>query len=188
MGKDRLVSFSDAVIAIVITIMVLELKAPHSFGINALAEALPDFLSYFFSFVFLTIYWINHHWFFQSVERADDAMLWTNMCLLFWLCLIPFVTSWMGNSDFARIPTALYGLVLLMSTLTGHLLRLATIRAQPPDSPAARVPRRDLKAKLSLGLYMVGTALAFVDGRIAAGTYLLAVLPWIKPTSPSANS
>ena len=176
--KDRLLAFSDGVIAIIITIMVLELKVPHDPSLGALAGVAPVFLSYVLSFLYLAIYWNNHHHFFHLVRRVDGIMLWANMHLLFWLSLIPFATGWMGENHFAPLPTALYGVSLLMPALAWQWMQWAIIRGH---STLARAVGRDIKGKLSLLLYAAGIGLAFVDTRIAGATYLLVALLWLIP-------
>jgi uncharacterized membrane protein len=179
--KDRLLAFSDGVIAIIITIMVLELKVPHESGLAALAPVAPVFLSYVLSFAYLAIYWNNHHHFFHLVRRVDGMMLWANMHLLFWLSLIPFATGWMGENHFAPVPTALYGVSLLMPALAWQWMQWVIIRSHGRDSPLARAVGRDLKGKLSPLLYLAGVGLAFVDTRIAGAIYLLVALLWLVP-------
>jgi uncharacterized membrane protein len=179
--KDRLLAFSDGVIAIIITIMVLELKVPHESGLAALAPVAPVFLSYVLSFAYLAIYWNNHHHFFHLVRRVDGMMLWANMHLLFWLSLIPFATGWMGENHFAPVPTALYGVALLMPALAWQWLQWAIIRGHGGDSPLAQALGRDLKGKLSPLLYAAGVAAAFVDTRIAGSLYVLVALMWLIP-------
>jgi uncharacterized membrane protein len=180
-GKDRLLAFSDGVIAILITIMVLELKVPHEPSLAALLPVAPVFLSYVLSFIYVAIYWNNHHHFFHLVRRVDGMMLWANMHLLFWLSLIPFATGWMGENHFAPVPTAVYGISLVMPALAWQWMQWAIIRSHGPDSPLAVALGRDLKGKLSPLLYAVGAGLAFVDTRIAGAIYLLVTLLWLIP-------
>jgi uncharacterized membrane protein len=149
MGKSRFEAFSDGVIAIIITIMVLELKVPHSESLKALPPLLPVFLSYLLSFVYVGIYWNNHHHLLHTCQRVSGAMLWANLHLLFWLSLLPFATGWMGENHFAAAPTALYGVVLLMAALAYYLLQVAIIAAHGPASVLRRALGRDLKGKLS---------------------------------------
>jgi uncharacterized membrane protein len=179
--KDRLLAFSDGVIAILITIMVLELKVPHEPTLEALIPVAPVFLSYVLSFVYVAIYWNNHHHFFHLVRRVDGMMLWANMHLLFWLSLIPFASGWMGENHFASLPTALYGVSLVMPALAWQWMQWAIIRSHGPDSPLALALGRDLKGKVSPLLYAVGAGLAFVDTRIAGGIYLIVTLLWLIP-------
>jgi uncharacterized membrane protein len=179
--KDRLLAFSDGVIAIIITIMVLELKVPHGADLAALAGVIPVFLSYVLSFVYVGIYWNNHHHLFYLVRRADGAMLWANLHLLFWLSLIPFATAWMGENHFAPLPTALYGFALLMPAVAWQILQFAILRSHGRDSPLARALGRDLKGKLSPVLYLAGILLAFADARVAGALYVLVAMIWLVP-------
>jgi uncharacterized membrane protein len=179
--KERLAAFSDGVIAIIITIMVLELKVPHDASLSALTAVTPLFLSYALSFVYVAIYWNNHHHFFQMVRHVDGLVLWANMHLLFWMSLVPFATGWMGENHFAPVPTAAYGVSLLMPALAWYGMQWAIIRLQGGDSPLARAIGRDWKGKLSPPLYLAGILLAFVDVRIAAGIYVLVALMWLIP-------
>ena len=181
MEKDRLLAFSDGVIAIIITVMVLELKVPHGASLHDLVTVAPVFLSYVMSFIYISIYWNNHHHFLHLVRRVDGLMLWANLHLLFWLSLVPFTTSWMGENDFAAVPTALYGVSLLMPALAWRGLQFAIIRRQGPESALAQAIGRDRKGKLSPLLYMLGILFAFVDSRIAGALYLLVALLWLVP-------
>ena len=181
MEKSRLLAFSDGVIAIIITIMVLELKVPHEASLSALAPVMPVFLSYVLSFLYISIYWNNHHHFFHLVHRVDGALLWANMHLLFWLSLVPFATGWMGENNFAPVPTAAYGVTLLMPALAWQVMQWTIIRGQGSESALARAVGRDLKGKISPALYLAGIALAFVDARIAGALYLLVALFWLIP-------
>lgn len=181
MEKERLLAFSDGVIAVIITIMVLEMKVPQDASLGALASVIPVFLSYVLSFVYVAIYWNNHHHFFHLVRHVNGVMLWANMNLLFWLSLIPFTTGWMGENHFAPVPTALYGVALLMPALAFYGLQLVIIRTQGSDSALARAIGRDLKGKVSPPLYVAGILLAFVDARIACAIYLLVALLWFIP-------
>ena len=181
MEKSRLLAFSDGVIAIIITIMVLELKVPHEARLSALAPVMPVFLSYVLSFLYISIYWNNHHHFFHLVHHVDGALLWANMHLLFWLSLVPFATGWMGENNFAPMPTAVYGVSLLMPALAWQVMQWTIIRGQGGDSALARAVGRDLKGKISPPLYLAGIALAFVDARIAGALYLLVALFWLIP-------
>ena len=181
MEKDRLLAFSDGVIAIIITVMVLELKVLHGASLHDLATVAPVFLSYVMSFIYISIYWNNHHHFFHLVRRVDGLMLWANLHLLFWLSLVPFTTSWMGENDFAAVPTALYGVSLLMPALAWRGLQFAIIRRQGPESALAQAIGRDRKGKFSPLLYALGILFAFVDSRIAGALYLLVALLWLVP-------
>jgi uncharacterized membrane protein len=181
MEKERLVAFSDGVIAVIITIMVLELKSPHDASLGALASVAPPFLSYVLSFVYIAIYWNNHHHFFQLVRKVDGLLLWANMHLLFWISLVPFATDWMGENHFASLPTAIYGIALLMPAIAWLGLKRAIIRVQGSDSSLERALGRDLKTKLSPPLYLAGVLLAFIDVRIAGALYVLVALMWLIP-------
>lgn len=181
MEKSRLLAFSDGVIAIIITIMVLELKVPQEASLGALLPVMPVFLSYVLSFLYISIYWNNHHHFFHLVHRVDGALLWANMHLLFWLSLVPFTTGWMGENNFAPVPTAVYGISLLMPALAWQVMQWAIIRAQGHESTFAQALGRDLKGKISPVLYLAGIAVTFVDPRIAGALYLLVALMWLIP-------
>jgi uncharacterized membrane protein len=179
--KDRLVAFSDGVIAVIITIMVLEMKAPHDVGLGALLELAPIFLSYLLSFIYVAIYWNNHHHFFHLVSRVSGPMLWANLHLLFWLSLIPFATSWMGEHPFSPIPTAAYGAALLMAAVAWYVLQAVIIRAQGSGSALALALGSDVKGKVSAPLYLGGMLLAFVDTRISDAIYMLVACMWLVP-------
>jgi TMEM175 potassium channel family protein len=179
--KDRLLAFSDGVIAIIVTIMVLELKVPHGASLHDLLAVAPIFLSYVMSFIYIAIYWNNHHHFLHLLRRVDGLILWANLHLLFWLSLVPFTTGWMGENDFAPVPTALYGVSLVMPALAWLGLQYAIIRNQGPESALAHAVGRDLKGKLSPLLYGLGILLAFVDTRIAGTLYVLVALLWLVP-------
>jgi uncharacterized membrane protein len=181
MEKDRLLAFSDGVIAIIITIMVLELKAPHGATWADLAPLAPVFSSYVLSFTFVAIYWNNHHHLLYTVSRVNGTILWANMHLLFWLSLIPFATAWAGENHFAPVPTAVYGIAFLMPGCAYYLLKEAMIRLEGPDSTLARALGRDLKGKISLVFYAAGVALAFVNPWLAIAVYLLVALMWLIP-------
>jgi uncharacterized membrane protein len=181
MEKDRLAAFSDGVIAVIITIMVLELKAPHEASLSALMQSTPVFLSYVLSFIYVAIYWNNHHHFFHLVRRVNGAILWANLHLLFWLSLIPFATSWMGENHAAAVPTAVYGAVLLMSAMAFHVMQTVIIRAQGSESALGQALGTDVKGKISPLLYIGGILLAFVDARIADVIYLAVALMWLIP-------
>ncbi|HEY7700151.1 MAG TPA: TMEM175 family protein, partial [Vicinamibacteria bacterium] len=155
MSKGRLEAFSDAVIAIIITIMVLELKVPHGAGLGSLLPLVPVLLSYLLSFVFLGIYWNNHHHLFQAVREVDGRILWANLHLLFWLSLVPFVTGWMGENHFAALPVALYGVVMFFAGLAYFILTRVLVARHGADSPLARALGRDFKGKVSVGGYVM---------------------------------
>jgi TMEM175 potassium channel family protein len=181
MPKTRLEAFSDGVLAIIITIMVLELKVPHGEDLRVLQPLLPRFLTYVLSFVYLGIYWNNHHHMLHAVKRVTGGVLWANLHLLFWLSLFPFVTGWMGENHFAQAPTALYGGVLLMAAIAYTILTVTIIHEEGKDSLLARAVGRDLKGKLSIVAYAVAIALSFVNHWIAAAIYILVALMWLVP-------
>ena len=181
MPKERLAAFSDGVIAIIITIMVLELKVPHGDDWPALAKLIPVFLAYVLSFVYLAIYWNNHHHMLHTLERVDGAILWANMHLLFWLSLMPFATGWMGENEFAPVPTAVYGVSLLMPALAWQGMQWALVRAGGRESALAHAIGPDIKGKLSPILYLLGIAAAFINTWIAGVMYLLVTLMWLIP-------
>ena len=181
MSKGRLEAFSDGVLAIIITIMVLELRAPESAEMSALVPLLPKFLSYMLSFVFIGIYWNNHHHLFQAVQRVDGRVLWTNLHLLFWLSFIPFVTSWLGQNNFATGPVALYGGVLLAAAFAYTLLTRALLPLHGQGSALALALGRDLKGKISLVCYLAAIPLAFVGAWIACALYVLVAVIWFVP-------
>ena len=181
MPNERLAAFSDGVIAILITIMVLELKVPHGDDWTALAGVLPVFLAYVLSFVYLAIYWNNHHHMIHTLHRVDGLILWANMHLLFWLSLVPFSTGWISEAHFARAPTALYGVSLLMPAIAYYLLQLAIIRQQGRDGALARAIGRDLKGKISPVFYLVGIACAFALPWVSYALYIAVALIWLVP-------
>ena len=181
MNKGRLEAFSDGVIAIIITIMVLEIKVPHGSGLEDLAPLLPVFLSYVLSFVYVGIYWNNHHHMLHACAMATGAMLWANLHLLFWLSLFPFATAWMGENHFTVVPTALYGVVLLMAAIAYLVLQNAIIRAQGQDSMLKKAIGRDRKGKLSLLLYIVGIVATLRSSWIAQAIFVIAALTWLIP-------
>ena len=181
MEQSRLTAFTDGVLAIIVTIMVLEMRPPHGTGLGDLARLWPVFLSYVLSFVYVGIYWNNHHHFFQLVKTVDGAILWANMHLLFWISLVPFATAWMGENHFAPTPTALYGLSLLMPAMAWVLMQEVIMRAQGPNSPLRRALGRDVKGKFSPLLYLVGVGLAYVDTRLAGLAYVSVAAMWLIP-------
>jgi uncharacterized membrane protein len=180
-SSNRLEAFSDAVIAILMTIMVLELRAPEEDDLHALREVLPDFLAYVLSFVYLGIYWNNHHHMLQATERITGGVLWANLHLLFWLSLFPFTTDWIGQSDLAHLPTAAYGVVMLMAALAYYLLQTVIIRGEGPGSTLAEAIGRDVKGKLSPVLYATAIGLAFVVPWASVGLYVVVALMWLVP-------
>jgi uncharacterized membrane protein len=181
MSKGRLEAFSDGVIAILITIMVLELRPPAGADLAALLPLIPIFLSYMLSFVFLGIYWNNHHHLFQAVQRVDGRVLWANLHLLFWLSLIPFVTAWMGENNFAAWPVALYGVVLLLAAIAYFVLARALVALHGNDSALALALGSDFKGKISLVLCAVGVPLAFILPLLACVSYVLVAVIWFIP-------
>ncbi|MEO8034037.1 MAG: TMEM175 family protein [Acidobacteriota bacterium] len=181
MGKTRLEAFSDGVIAILITIMVLELKIPHESDVSALRPLLPIFLSYVLSFAYLGIYWNNHHHMFHMVDRISGPILWANLHLLFWLSLVPFVTGWMGENHFAAVPTAVYGVVMLGAAMAYWILQNAIIARQGPGSKLAAAVGRDFKGKVSPLLCAAAIPLAFVQPAISEALYVLVALMWFVP-------
>lgn len=180
-STGRLEAFSDGVLAIIITIMVLEMKAPEGTDLAALRPLWPIFLSYVLSFIYLGIYWNNHHHMLYVTERVSGPILWANLHLLFWLSLVPFVTGWMGKNSFAPVPTALYGGVLLMAGGAYWVLQKTILVEQNRDSLLATALRRDMKGKLSLGLYAIAIPLAFVRPWIAGVFYAIVALMWLPP-------
>lgn len=181
MGKGRLEAFSDGVIAIIITIMVLELPRPHGTDPQALRPLVPVFLSYVLSFVYVGIYWSNHHHMLHAAERVTGRILWANLHLLFWLSLIPFTTAWLGENPSAALPTAVYGLALFMAGLAYALLETSIIAHHGPNSRLAAAVGRDLKGKLSVALYAVAIGLAFVKPWLADMVYVTVALMWLIP-------
>jgi uncharacterized membrane protein len=183
MNKGRLEAFSDGVIAILITIMVLELKAPEGPGWQALVARVPILLIYVLSFVFLGIYWNNHHHLLQATERVNGRILWANLHLLFWLSLTPFAMSWMGEDIHASVPTAAYGVVLLLAGIAYLMLQHEIVIAQGPHSRLGELFGRDFKGNLSAGLYIAGIVVAFVNPVIADLIYASVALTWLVPDS-----
>jgi uncharacterized membrane protein len=182
MTKGRLEAFSDGVLAIIITIMVLEAKVPHGdASLAALWPIAPVFVSYGLSFLYIAIYWNNHHHMFHASSKVDGRVLWANMNLLFWLSLVPFATGWMGENHFASWPTVLYGVVLLLAAIAYFILELALIAVNGGDSALARAIGRDVKGKVSIALYAVALALASFAGWLALLVYALVALMWLVP-------
>jgi uncharacterized membrane protein len=181
MHKGRLEAFTDGVIAIIITIMVLEMKVPHGADFTALASSAPVFVTYALSYANVAIFWNNHHHMLQASERVDGRALWANMLLLFWLSLVPFVIRWMDETDFAALPTAAYGFVLVMAAMGYLLLERMLIATNGADSRLARAVGNDLKAKLSLVIYTVAIGLAFVQPWISIALYIAVALMWFVP-------
>jgi uncharacterized membrane protein len=181
MTKSRLEAFSDGVIAILITIMVLEMKVPHETDASALRPVLPVFLSYVLSFIYLGIYWNNHHHLFQLVRHVNGTILWANLHLLFWLSLIPFVTGWMGENHLSPLPVALYGVVLLLAAVAYRILTLILLAHHGSDSALARAMGRDLKGKISLLVYLLAIPLAAVSVWPPVAIYVAGALMWLIP-------
>ncbi len=181
MGKGRLEAFSDGVIAIIITIMVLELKVPHGDDLAALAPLIPVFLSYVLSFVYVGIYWNNHHHLLHASKQISGAALWANLHLLFWLSLIPFATGWMGENHWGPLPVALYGFILLMAGAAYYLLARVLVHQHGPDSDLAHALGRDVKGMISVAAYSLAIALAFVHVALALTIYLMVAGMWLLP-------
>jgi uncharacterized membrane protein len=181
MTKGRLEAFSDGVIAIIITIMVLELKTPEGADLAALAPLLPVFISYVLSFVYIAIYWNNHHHMLHAVKEVNGRILWANMHLLFWLSLVPFLTGWMGENGFATLPVALYGVDMLMAGFAYLLLANALVAHHGKDSALAKARGKDSKGWASLGLYALAVVLAFVNPWISFGIYVIVAIIWFIP-------
>jgi uncharacterized membrane protein len=181
MNKGRLEAFSDGVIAIIITIMVLELKVPHEADLAALRPLIPVFLSYVLSFIYLGIYWNNHHHMLQAVRQVNGTILWANMHLLFWLSLIPFVTAWTGENFFATVPVAFYGIVLLMSAIAYYILSRVLISHHGKESTLAIAIGRDFKGKISLVIYAVAVLLSLVNSWLAFLLYVSVAIMWLIP-------
>jgi uncharacterized membrane protein len=181
MHKSRLEAFSDGVIAIIITIMVLELRVPQGTDIAALAPLVPVLLAYILSFVYIGIYWNNHHHMLQAADHVNGAILWANLHLLFWLSLIPFVTAWMGENHYASVPIALYGAVLLMAATAYNILCRALIALHGNESVLAVAIGSDRKGRLSVVLYAAAIPLAFASPALAGGLYVLVAIMWLVP-------
>lgn len=188
MGKGRLEAFSDGVIAIIITIMVLEVKAPQGASLDALRPLVPGLLCYVLSFAFVGIYWNNHHHTLHAVERVDGPILWANMHLLFWLSLIPFTTAWMGENHFAARPVGLYGVVLLMCALAYSLLIRALIARHGKDSVIARAIGGDFKGNLSIGMYAAAIAASCALPAASMALYVAVALMWLVPDRRIENA
>ncbi len=181
MGKGRFEAFSDGVLAIIITIMVLELKVPHGETLSALGEQWPVFLSYVLSFIYVGIYWNNHHHLLHATTTVTGGMLWANLHLLFWLSLFPFATGWMGENHFAAVPSAVYGGVLMMAALSWFILQTLIVRAQGRDGVLKRALGNDWKGKLSPLLYLAGIVASFCVPGLAQAIYFIAALVWLVP-------
>ena len=181
MNKTRLEAFSDGVIAIIITIMVLELEAPHGATFADILPLLPVFLSYILSFLYVGIYWNNHHHMLHTVHTVSGPILWANLHLLFWLSLIPFATAWVGVNNFAALPTAAYGVVLLMSAIAYYVMQNVIIAVQGPNSLLAKAVGKDIKGKLSLALYLIAIFTTGISVWIAQGIYFFVAMMWLIP-------
>jgi len=181
MQKTRLEAFSDGVMAIIITIMVLEMKVPHGADLETLKPLLPVFLSYILSFVYVGIYWNNHHHLLHTVTKVSGGILWANLHLLFWLSLFPFVTGWMGENHFTTTPTAAYGIVLFMAAIAYYILQIAIIRHQGSGSILASALGSDWKGKLSPVLYLAAIGLSFLNPWVSSGIYVFVALLWLIP-------
>ncbi|MAZ28893.1 MAG: hypothetical protein CL868_17665 [Cytophagaceae bacterium] len=181
MQKGRIEAFSDGVIAIIITIMVLEIKVPHGAGFEDLVPLIPVFLSYVLSFIYLGIYWNNHHHLLYTVQRVNGSILWANLHLLFWLSLIPWATGWMGENHFSPNPMALYGLILLMCAVAYFILQRQIIKSQGANSSLAKAIGNDLKGKISPVLYVLGIALSWVSPWLAGAAFVAVAAMWLIP-------
>jgi uncharacterized membrane protein len=188
MGKGRFEAFSDGVIAVIITIMVLELKAPHGTDLPALVPLVPIFLSYVISFIYVGIYWNNHHHMLHAVQNVNGRSLWANLHMLFWLSLIPFVTAWVNENHFDPLPVAFYGLVLLMTGMAYYILERTLIAHHGADSALARAMGNDFKGLASLAIYTVAIVLAFVNPWIACALYVLVAAMWFIPDRRIENT
>lgn len=181
MGKGRVEAFSDGVLAIIITIMVLELKIPHEAELTALQPLIPVFLSYVLSFVYIGIYWNNHHHLLQAVRQVNGNVLWANLHLLFWLSLIPFVTGWTGENHFAALPVAFYGGVLMAAAIAYYILCRTLIAYEGRDSALATAVGRDWKGKISVVFYAIAIPLAFLNSLLSLGLYVFVAVMWLIP-------
>ena len=181
MKKNRLEAFSDGVFAIIITIMVLELKIPHDYHVNSLRPLFPVFLSYVLSFIYVGIYWNNHHHLWHIVDHIDGKLLWANLHLLFWLSLFPFATGWMGENHFAAWPVALYGFVLLMAGIAYYIMSRRLIGLHGKNSALARAYGKDLKGRISIAIYVVAIALTVLSPWISFGLYIFTAIIWLPP-------
>jgi len=187
MHKNRLEAFSDGVLAIIITIMILEIKAPVTNSFESLTSLLPVFLSYVLSFVYIGIYWNNHHHIFQAVKHVNGSILWGNLFLLFWLSLIPFASSWIGSQHFSAVPMSLYGFVLFMSGFSYNILLKKILKLEGKNSVLARVTEKDSKGKISLFCYLLGIPTSFISVWISGFLYFAVALLWIIPNKKIEN-
>ena len=181
MKRDRVTAFTDGVFAVIITIMVIDLRPPHGSSLADLVALWPVLLSYALSYIYVGIYWNNHHHFFHLVDQVEGAVLWSNLNLLFWLSFVPFTTAWMSQNEFAPVPTALYGVSLLMPALAWYVMFRVIVRQQGEGSLLLRAIGRDMKAKISPLLYLAGIGLSFVDVRLADAIYVGVALMWLLP-------
>ena len=181
MNKGRLEAFSDGVLAIIITIMVLEMKVPHDPTFEGLIPIIPVFISYLISFIYLGIYWNNHHHLLHSIKKVSGGVLWANLHLLFWLSLVPFVTGWMGENHFAPATMTLYGFVLLMAAISYWILAHTLMRQHGKDSLISQALGNDIKGKISIVIYISGIVVAFFNHSISAGLYVFVALKWLVP-------
>jgi uncharacterized membrane protein len=181
MTKNRLEAFSDGVLAVIITIMVLEMVPPRGSALASLRPVIPDFLSYVLSFVFIGIYWSNHHHLLHAIERVNGATLWANLHLLFWLSLVPFTTAWMGYNDFTSLPVALYGIVLLLAAIAYYILVRALIALHGQSSALAKAIGSDRKGKVSIAIYVPAIPLAFFRPWLSALCYIAVAIMWLVP-------
>ncbi|MEO4005986.1 MULTISPECIES: TMEM175 family protein [unclassified Flavobacterium] len=181
MNKTRLEAFSDGVLAIIITIMVLEIKVPHEVSFSALKPILPVFLSYILSFIYVGIYWNNHHHMMHTVKQISGGILWANLHLLFWLSMIPFATAWIGENHFAPLPMMLYGIVLLLCALAYFILQYLILKKHGPDSVLSKAIGKDIKGKLSPVFYILGIIASNYNGLIAGAFYVLVAIMWLIP-------
>ncbi len=181
MTKNRLEAFSDGVMAIILTIMILELKIPHTEDISALRPLIPAFISYIISFIYIGIYWNNHHHLFQAVQHVNGSILWANLHLLFWLSILPFMTGWLGQNHFGLYPTIFYGIVLFMCAVAYYILTQVLIKSHPEQSVLATAIGRDLKGRISLLIYFLAIGLAFVNSFLAFGLYVSVAIMWLIP-------
>ena len=181
MGKGRLEAFSDGVLAIIITIMVLEMKVPHGVTLHSLQPLVPVFVSYVLSFVYIGIYWNNHHHMLHACKQVDGKTLWANMHLLFWLSLVPFVTGWMGENNFATLPVALYGVVLLMAAIAYYILAHALMKLEGKDSTIGQAFGKDRKGIISQIIYAAGIGLSFINPWLGFASYAMVAALWFIP-------
>jgi len=181
MNRGRMEAFSDGVMAIIITIMVLEIKVPHGHDFRDLLPLIPIILSYILSFIYLGIYWNNHHHMMQTVKKVTGSILWANLHLLFWLSLVPFVTGWIGENSFAQRPMALYGFILLMAAIAYYILQLQIIRSHGTESVLAKAIGNDLKGKISPVLYVVGIAFSWISTWVSGALFIVVALIWLIP-------